>query len=254
MKTIPYTLILLAVLLTVSAYTLLPEKDKPIKLESEKVILVELFTSQGCSSCPSADKLLKESMTKAEEMGVTLLGLSFHVSYWNYLGWKDPYSSQTYTNRQRKYGESFGLRSIYTPQMVVNGKSEFVGSNRLRLAQSIKSNLLKEAQGQIAAEIKQKNGLYEISYSLEDHKSGTVLNVALVDDHVENYVSRGENKGRNLSHDNVVRSFKTFPAKKSATVGLSIPKKFDFDQGSAILFVQDKTSMEVLSAVRLTPK
>lgn len=85
--------------------------------DSYSVTVVELFTSQGCSSCPSADKLLSE-LSKKENV----LALSFHVSYWNYLGWKDPYSNEQYTERQRDYARVLHLRSIYTPQMIVNGK------------------------------------------------------------------------------------------------------------------------------------
>ncbi|MEM6525653.1 MAG: DUF1223 domain-containing protein, partial [Bacteroidota bacterium] len=97
--------------------------DNP-KVADHGVAVVELFTSQGCSSCPSADKNLSQLIKDKNDRKV--FGLSFHVSYWNYLGWKDPYSKEAFTERQRKYAAKFANSSIYTPQMIVNGKEEFV--------------------------------------------------------------------------------------------------------------------------------
>ena len=93
-------------------------------------VIVELFTSQGCSSCPAADKNLTELLRKAELEGQPVYGLSFHVDYWNYIGWKDPYSSKQFTARQQAYRDHFEAESTYTPQMVVNGTTEFIGSNK----------------------------------------------------------------------------------------------------------------------------
>ena len=92
--------------------------------------LVELFTSQGCSSCPAADKYLSELIEKAKKEGKTIFALSFHVDYWNYIGWRDPYSSKEFTDRQKTYFENTKTTSIYTPQVLVNGSEEFVGSNK----------------------------------------------------------------------------------------------------------------------------
>ncbi|MEO1256072.1 MAG: DUF1223 domain-containing protein, partial [Bacteroidota bacterium] len=98
--------------------------------------MIELFTSEGCSSCPPADRLLSSVINNTDK-NVEVLGLSFHVDYWDYIGWKDPYASKAYSTRQRVYGRKFQNRSIYTPQMIVNGKHEFVGSNRNALNQSL---------------------------------------------------------------------------------------------------------------------
>ena len=99
-------------------------------LENEKpFVVVELFTSEGCSSCPPADELLSEIVDGRYE-NTDVIGLSFHVDYWDYIGWKDPYASRDFTNRQRIYAEKLRSHQLYTPQMVVNGKHEFVGSNR----------------------------------------------------------------------------------------------------------------------------
>jgi hypothetical protein len=203
-------------------------------------VVIELFTSQGCSSCPAADKNLTEILQQAKKDGNEVFGLSFHVDYWNYIGWKDPYSSKEFTARQRKYGEEMNLRSIYTPQMIVNGKNEFVGSS------------VDESKRVVATAFKQKplyqivikdfrviSGVLHLKYSLDQEPNGEVINMAIVEREVENYVPRGENSGRKLHHDNVVRSFATSAIKREQELQLQIPE-MNVSKASVILYIQNK--------------
>lgn len=105
----------------------------PVAEKVPAAVLVELFTSEGCSSCPPADALLRQVNGMRTQAGQLIVGVSEHVTYWNNLGWADPFSSAVYTNRQNGYGERFRLDSVYTPQMVVNGAKQFVGSDRGQL-------------------------------------------------------------------------------------------------------------------------
>ncbi|MDX1642861.1 MAG: DUF1223 domain-containing protein, partial [Thermoanaerobaculia bacterium] len=104
----------------------------------QPTVLIELFTSQGCSSCPPADRLLADLADRGELDGIVLLPLSFHVDYWNYIGWTDPFSSAEWSNRQRRYARAFGLDTIYTPQIFLNGRAEVVGSDEREVRRLIR--------------------------------------------------------------------------------------------------------------------
>lgn len=175
-------------------------------------VLIELFTSEGCSSCPPADALLAKLDESQPVPAAELIVLSEHVDYWNDIGWKDPYSSSEFSDRQRDYDERFGLRSVYTPQMVVDGHLEFVGSDERRAMRAIEtaakvqkipvslSSILRRADNAIALHI--EAGPLPSNVTTE---SASVL-IAIADDSDESRVSRGENAGRTLRHVAVLRS------------------------------------------------
>jgi hypothetical protein len=197
-------------------------------------VLVELFTSEGCSDCPPADDLLKQIHLQKTSAGQLIIGISEHVTYWNRLGWTDPFSSEQYTARQNDYSAHFGLDSVYTPQMVVNGREQFIGSDR----RALQAAFLAEAQQkQIALHIESarlsgKNVVFTYSANDLPAKSSFDLIAVLVDDMDRSSVKRGENSGRDLVHVSVARAMKnlgrlqpvqgktvTFPLSPSFTAG-----------------------------------
>lgn len=174
-------------------------------------VLVELFTSEGCSSCPPADALLERLDRSQPVNSAELIVLSEHVDYWNDIGWKDPYSSHDYSERQSAYAAQFGRGNIYTPQMVVDGHFEFVGSDERQAAQAIE-NATKVRKTPVS-----------ISSGLSDEKTITLhieagplpssvtaesasVFLAIADNTDESQVSRGENAGRTLKHVAVLRN------------------------------------------------
>ena len=173
-------------------------------------VLVELFTSEGCSSCPPADALLERLDRSQRVSGADLIVLSEHVDYWNDIGWKDPYSSHEYSERQSAYAAQFGLESIYTPQMIVDGHFEFVGSDERRAKEAIQNatkvmktpvSISSRLSDERITVFRIETGPLPSSSTAES--AGIFL--AIADDSDESHVSRGENAGRTLKHVAVLR-------------------------------------------------
>ena len=167
---------------------------------TEPLTVVELYTSQGCSSCPPADVLLGELAGKPN-----VLALSFHVDYWDYIGWKDPFALKKATQRQRAYAEQLQLRYVYTPQIIVGGKLEVVGSQRKEVRECLQEVSTKIDQtDQIA--LKKLN---DDTVSLPATKLDRPLEIWQVDytPLSQTQVLRGENRGKKLNHHNSVRAF-----------------------------------------------
>lgn len=204
--------VLLAGTLYLSRAGAAADKNRAAGPEGHTPVLVELFTSEGCSDCPPADLLL-EKLDRSEALnGIQVIALSEHVDYWNDIGWKDPYSSHAYSLRQGTYGRQFGLGSVYTPQMVVDGRAEFVGSNEREAVHAI------ESAGSIAKiplhlSSLRFEGADRIVLHLEAGPVPPALSgrnaemlLAVADDSDVSSVTRGENAGRTLKHVAVVRS------------------------------------------------
>src|SRR5258708_6233990 len=173
--------------------------------------VVELFTSEGCSSCPPADALLAQIEADARATGQRVFPLEFHVDYWDNLGWRDPYSSAAATDRQRQYPDRLGLDQVYTPQMVINGTSEFVGSNRARAAREIVAALAAPAAVSVglapAADGVLAGGATRYRVTLKPSPRDAEVVVARVESGLVSKVARGENGGPVLHPASVVRAF-----------------------------------------------
>jgi hypothetical protein len=175
--------------------------------EGGKLAVVELFTSEGCSSCPSAD-LVANDLVREASRGVIVL--AFHVDYWDELGWKDPWSSPHATERQQEYARARGDRGLYTPQMIVDGDRAFVGSERARAEASVNDALAAPRTASISLDLgPTTQGRVQALWTVRGAPPGASILVALTEDALVSHVTRGENSGRALRHDGTVRKFHT---------------------------------------------
>jgi hypothetical protein len=225
----------------------------PIGLKAQKVVLVELFTSEGCSSCPPADALLRQVNGTQTREGQLIVGISEHVTYWNSLGWSDPFSSSAYTDRQDAYSQRFHLDGVYTPQMVINGAEQIVGSDREALLQAVQKE---EAQPSrmalriLSVEAGRNGWNVHFSASGELPAHGVDLIAVLADDSDRSSVLHGENSGHTLAHVAVARSIARIAKVQTAgegTAQIPIPSSFQASQGHhLILFAQTPDNGRVL--------
>lgn len=163
-----------------------------------RLVVVELFTSQGCNSCPPADALLAELAARPD-----ILALSFHVDYWDYIGWKDPFASAQHSERQRDYVSKLGLRYVYTPQIVVDGRHDVVGSKRRAVLRAIETAVA--AKPAVAVTLTDAEGGQALLSEGEAPDAGATVWLVTFDDGHDTPVVRGENRGKVLHNANVVR-------------------------------------------------
>jgi hypothetical protein len=168
--------------------------------EPLRLVVLELFTSQGCSSCPPADALLRDLSRSRDD----ILPLAFHVTYWNYLGWRDPFSFDGATERQRQYARLLAEGTVYTPQLVVDGSTDVVGSDRPAVQGAI---LRATAVSRSAATIALRRVGQDITIDIGSGSGGGTVYVVGYDTEHRTPVGRGENGGRTLTEANIVRGF-----------------------------------------------
>ena len=216
-------------------------------VDNQSFILLELFTSQGCSSCPSADKLVEKTLIDAQKTGKKVFALSYHVDYWDRLGWKDPFSQAQFTQRQYDYAKWMNSANVYTPQIVVNGQDEFVGSDSKKMAQTL--NKLSDSDSKINLKfenIEWKTEVVNLDINLSELPKNSQLNVALVNKNTETSIPRGENEGRKLTGVNVVRVLqKVLSTSLKNEVNLLIPKNLEKANTQIIAFLQDKNTHQI---------
>ncbi|WP_299254118.1 thioredoxin family protein [uncultured Aquimarina sp.] len=223
----------LFILLTIIISGLITAQD-----DSEAIVVMELFTSQGCNSCPPADKLLDTIKEKYEDNNVFVL--SYHVDYWNRLGWRDPFSDEAFSDYQRDYAQQFNSRSIYTPQLVVNGSEHFTGSNGPKALTAIhKYSKFKTTNTIKINDLKKEDDQIKIEYNVEGSAFDQVTFALIVSERTTN-ISSGENRNRTLKNTNIVVN-RLVVYKESTAVTLSIPDWIDQkDELAIIVYAQDK--------------
>ncbi len=229
---------------TLNKTTVVSKINELKKADADGFAIVELFTSEGCSSCPAADALLGNL---AGEKKKNVYVLSYHVDYWNRLGWKDPFSKPEWTARQAAYVNQFNLESAYTPQAVVNGKHEFIGSSNAQLYNLVEKALNEEAFTRLHISAELKAGKINISYELPPENNVTI-NLALVEEKTSTNVRRGENGSRHLVHTNVVRELVTRNRSDINSLSLTIPANFNPANFKVIAFIQNIVDLKIISA------
>lgn len=189
----------------------------------ENGVLLELFTSEGCSSCPPADRQLAQLAAAGAQNGVPLIALEWHVDYWNYLGWSDPFSAASHTRRQQGYAQALAAGRVYTPQLVIDGRFELIGSNeqqtRALIAQA-GQNANQKARLGLTLEGEQLRIAIETSPA---ELSGSELWLALTESELVTAVLRGENAGQRLRHGPVVRRMSKLATVQKLPFQLTVP-------------------------------
>jgi hypothetical protein len=231
---------------------------------ARRAVVVELFTSEGCSSCPPADALLARLDRTQPVEGAEIIPLALHVDYWNHLGWADPFSSRQFSERQGEYAAAFGKEDVYTPQMVVDGVKEFNGSNS-SLAQEAIGNAAREPKGEVllTRTPSQAEGFVRITAQIDkfpkptDGEAADVF-LAVTESGLASDVARGENSGRRLSHVGVVRSLKALGGLPEAPgdsfkaeTEVPVEKTWRRENLRAVVFAQERRTRRVLAAASL---
>ena len=214
-------------------------------------VVVELFTSEGCSSCPPADLLLRRLQQEQPIAGVQVIALSEHVDYWNQLGWKDPFSSHGFTERQRLYADFFHRDGAYTPQMVVDGASEFVGSDGRTALKAIA-----EAARSPKANVSLACQPDRLQVRIDPVPQDADVLLAITENSLESKVTKGENRGRLMGHEAVTRRLAVIGrARKqqpfSAEPSLAIEKTWRPENLAAVVLVQDRATHRILGAAKI---
>jgi len=230
----------------------------PVETIPAPPVIIELFTSEGCSSCPPADALLQRLADASGQSGPEVIALGEHVDYWDHQGWKDRFSSALLTNRQRLYAARFNNESIYTPQMVVDGRAEFVGSDATAARRAI-DRAATAPHGAVRMVIEAPANALRLSVDVRVSDLPTIARgdradilVAITEDHLSSNVARGENHGRTLTHAAVVRRLTAIgEAIAPASFGhadLTVDPDWHRDRLKIVAFVQERRSRTILAS------
>lgn len=239
--------------------------DTKLSDQTARPVIVELFTSEGCSSCPPADALLARLDKEGRIGNAEVIALEEHVDYWDQLGWRDPFSGRQWTARQEDYAGVFGNAGVYTPQMIVDGRVEFVGSSQ---------NKARNAIAEAAKETKTEVAISEVKFAGEKLQADVQVKmlpaalthaatvwVAVTESGLHSNVKAGENAGEDLHHASVVRSLrKAGEAESRGEIAYSGKQEVQLDPAwkrenlRLVVFVQDSKTRHVLGAAsaRLT--
>jgi len=224
------------------------------KKEQKGFALLELFTSEGCSSCPPADELMGKIQNEYKDSNLYVL--AYHVDYWDKQGWKDIFSNPEYTKRQYEYAKFLGKEPIYTPQLIINGKTDYIGSQETVVRNGIQTALAKPAVASLSLEASEINNNLSVNYTVERASKNSRLLIAIVQKSTKSNVKRGENAHRILSHYQIVHHLHTVNLNKdrSGIAIVHLPKDFNTNDFEVIGFVQNMNDGSILGANKATFK
>ncbi|MFB3387605.1 DUF1223 domain-containing protein [Flavobacterium sp. LAR06] len=220
------------------------EKTKLETVNNNGFAIVELFTSEGCSSCPPADKLLAKLQRESGKKNIYLL--AYHVDYWDRLGWKDQFSSNEFTKRQQKYLDWLNLYVMYTPQFIINGTTEFAGYNESALYEKVLNALETKTTANLDLTTKTNKDSLEITYATNLLQKDTNLVVATIQKQATSKVFRGENQGATLHHVQIVKQLNSFQlTKKEGNIKIVQPDNFTSKDFQIIGFIQNTNTGKI---------
>jgi hypothetical protein len=217
-------------------------------------VLVELFTSEGCSSCPPADAVLADLEAKQSVNGAVIIPLAFHVDYWNNSSWRDPFSSADWTDRQRTYARALNDDSVYTPEMIVDGRDSFVGSRDSHARDAI-ADATKRPKANLNLTTLDIKGVHSLAIRVGALPAGAAaadVVVAITEPHQQVKVTGGENGGRALDHTAIVKSLRVLGAVAASGGSFEIPAEPAFGSKRAVVLVQERASRAILGVATLT--
>lgn len=210
---------------------------------AEPVAVVELFTSEGCSSCPPAERVLGDVVASAAKNHQRVFTLAFHVDYWDRLGWKDQFSTAAASQRQYDYAGALRVSNVYTPQMIVNGTAQFVGSDRAAAKQAIAAALQQPAAAEVhVAAAVGTDQQWRVSGNVSGASASSRITVAVVEQKLSTHIKAGENSGRTVAEPSVVRWFTTVAMPADGTFDVHVPTQTLVDSAntSVVAFVQNE--------------
>ncbi len=218
-----------------------------------RAVVVELFTSEGCSSCPPADELLGQLREDLSAKNVQVIPLGFHVDYWNSLGWKDRFSSAEFTQRQEQYTRALKVDGPYTPEMVVDGAVEFVGNDEGQAQRTIRQQASELETAQVKIALAGADQLtIQIKGPAAPSNDNALVMLAITEDNLSTQVGSGENGGRTLHHAAVVRELKEIGMMHNGIMETTVPLKLEKDWKRsdlrAVVFVQQGPSGKIEGA------
>ena len=211
---------------------------------ADEPVVVELYTSQGCSSCPPADKILAELSQRDD-----IIALALHVDYWDYIGWKDEFADPAHTVRQRGYSRAAGKRSIYTPQLVVGGIDHVLGARPMKLMEAIEAHRARAKPASVTLRRDSDRVAVSVRATGQMPSGGAVVQVATVTPTATVEIRRGENAGRTLQYHNIVRKLVEigkWDGRGTYRASIKVP-----DGVRVVVLVQSSTSGPILGAAQL---